>query len=174
METSELLQCPDYASVPMCSNWKALLCRYNSSTNPFLGYPIAMHSVIPPGPYDTVQSALSDEVKMDTNPAYVVAGTIKMEDNPVYQTMTGREGVTVAPSGPYDTVSTPQFDKVRMDANPAYAATSKIKMEDNPAYQTMTTNPGGGGGAGSGVNYYEHIIDDKNVKMTENPAYAVL
>ena len=48
-------------------------------------------------------------------------------------------------------------------------------MEDNPAYQTMTTNPGGGGGGGatgSRVNYYEDIINDRNVKMTQNPAYA--
>ena len=132
-----------------------------------------MHSVIPHGPYDTAQSPLSDEVKMETNPAYVVAGTIKMEDNPAYQTMTGREGVNVAPSGPYDTVRPPQSDKVLMDTNPAYVVTNAINMEDNPVHQTMTTNPGGGGGTGSGVNYYEDIINDRNVKMTQNPAYAV-
>ena len=140
----------------------------------FLGYTVAMHSVIPPGPYDTAQSALSDKVKMDTNPAYVVAATIKMEDNPAYQTMTGREGVTVAPSGPYDTVRPPQSDKVIVDTNPAYAVSNKVNIEDNPAYQSMTTNPEGvQGGAGSGVNYYEDIINDRNVKITQNPAYAV-
>ena len=32
----------------------------------------------------------------------MVAGTIKMENNPAYQTMTGREGITVAPSGPHE------------------------------------------------------------------------
>jgi len=88
-----------------------------------VGYTVKMHAVVPP--HETVRPSLSDEVQMDTNPAYAVstAGT--------------------------------------------------IKMEDNPAYQTMTTNPRGGG-AVSGVNYYyEDIINDQNVKMTQNPAYAV-
>ena len=73
------------------------------------------------------------------------------------------------------TVQPPLSDEVQMDTNPAYAISTAgtIKMEDNPAYQTMTTNPGGGGGAGSGVNYYEDVIVDRKVKMTQNPAYAV-
>jgi len=129
-----------------------------------------MHSVIPPDPSGTARSPLSDEVKMDTNPAYVIAGTIKMEDNPAYQTMTGREGVTVALSGSRDPVRPQQSDKVIMDTNPAYAVTNEINIEDNPAYQTITT---GGGGAGSGVNYYEDIINERNVTITQNPAYAV-
>jgi len=79
----------------------------------------------------------------------------------------------VAP--PYETVQPSLSDEVQMDTNPAYALSTAgtIKMEDNPAYQTMTSNPGGGGGAGSGVNYYEDIINDRNVKITQNPAYAV-
>jgi len=62
----------------------------------------------------------------------------------------------------------------QMDTNPAYAVSTAgtVKMEDNTAYQTMTTNPGGrGGGAVSGVDYYDDIIDDQNVKMTQNSAY---
>ena len=71
---------------------------------------------------------------------------------------------------PCDTVLS---DKVQMDTNPAYAVstTGTVKMEDNPAYQTMTTNSGGG--AGYECNYYEDVIFDQNVKMTQNPAYAV-
>ncbi|XP_065912117.1 uncharacterized protein [Dysidea avara] len=74
------------------------------------------------------------------------------------------------------TVQLPLSDNVQMNTNPAYAVSTAgtVKMEDNPAYQTMTTNPGGGGGgAGIGGSYYEDIIDDRNVKMTQNPAYTV-
>jgi len=69
----------------------------------------------------------------------------------------------------------PVSDNVQMDTNPAYAVstTGAVKMENNPAYETVATNPVGGGGAGSEVNYYEDIINDQNVKMTQNPAYAV-
>ena len=65
------------------------------------------------------------------------------------------------------------LDKVQMDSNPAYAVSTggAVKMEDNPAYETMTTNSGGV--AGLGIDYYEDIIHDRNVKMTQNPAYAV-
>jgi len=75
----------------------------------------------------------------------------------------------------HETIRPSLSDKVQMDTNPAYAVSTAgtVKMEDNPAYQTMTTNPGGGGGAGSGVNYYEDITDERNVKMTQNPAYAM-
>ncbi|XP_065912197.1 uncharacterized protein [Dysidea avara] len=75
----------------------------------------------------------------------------------------------------YENLQPPSSDKVQMDTNPAYTVptTGTIKMEDNPAYQTMTTNPGGGGGAGSGVNCYEDITVDRKMKMTQNPAYAV-
>jgi len=79
----------------------------------------------------------------------------------------------VAP--PHETVRPPLSDKVQMDTNPAYAVSTAgtIKMEDNPAYKTMTANHGGRGEAGSRVSYYEDIINDQNVKMTQNPAYAV-
>jgi len=77
----------------------------------------------------------------------------------------------VANSVKMDTVAPPYYEtpssyKVKLDANPAYEVTG---MEDNPSYQT---NPGGEG-AGNGVDYYEDIINDRNVKMTQNPAYAV-
>jgi len=64
----------------------------------------------------------------------------------------------VAP--PHETVRPSLSDKVQMNTNPAYAVSTAgtVKMQDNPAYQTMTTNPGGGGGAVSGVNYYEDIM----------------
>jgi len=64
----------------------------------------------------------------------------------------------VAP--PHETVRPPLSDVVQMDTNPAYVVSTAgtVKMEDNPAYQTITTNPGGGGGAGSGVIYYEDIM----------------
>ena len=124
---------------------------------------------------EAVRSPQSDEFKIDTNPAYAVTSEIKMDENPAYQTMTTNPGGEItAPPGSCNTLRPPQSDKVIMVTYPADAVTSTIKMEDNPAYQTMTTNPGGGGGgAGSGVNYYEDIINDRNVKMTQNPAYAV-
>jgi len=125
---------------------------------------------------ETISSPQSNEFKMDTNPAYAVAGTLKMDDNPAYQTMTANPGGEItAPPGQRDTLQPPLSDKVIMDTNPAYAVTSTINMENNPAYKTVITNPGGGEevGAVSGVNYYEDIIDDRNVKMTQNPAYAV-
>ena len=81
---------------------------------------------------------------------------------------------TVPPT--YENLQPPSSDKVQMDTNPAYTVSTAgtIKMEDNSAYQTMTTNSGGrGGGAVSGVNYYEDIIVDRKVKMTQNPTYAV-
>jgi len=45
-----------------------------------------------------------------------------------------------------------------MDTNPVYALSTAdtVKMDDNPAYHTMTTNSR----AGSGVHYYENIIND--------------
>ncbi|XP_065912099.1 fibronectin-like isoform X2 [Dysidea avara] len=98
----------------------------------------------------------------------------------IYYCCCGKDSYSVpmqAVAPPYETVQPPAAsDKVQMDTNPAYTVptTGTIKMEENPAYQTITINPGGGGGAGGGVNYYEDIIIDKNVKMTQNPAYAVL
>ena len=73
----------------------------------------------------------------------------------------------------HESVQLPLSDEVQMDTNPAYAVSTAgtVKMEGNPAYQTTTTNPGGG--AGRGLYYYEDIINDRNVKMTQNPAYAV-
>ena len=85
-------------------------------------------------------------------------------------------GDVIAMSNIPPTVQLPLSDNVQMNTNPAYAVSTAgtVKMEDNPAYQTMTTNPGGGGGgAGIGGSYYEDIIDDRNVKMTQNPAYTV-
>ena len=46
-------------------------------------------------PYETLQPpAAFDKEQMDTNPAYSVSttGTVKMEDNPAYQTMTINPG----------------------------------------------------------------------------------
>ncbi|XP_065912153.1 uncharacterized protein [Dysidea avara] len=73
----------------------------------------------------------------------------------------------------HESVQPPLSDEVQMDTNPAYAVSTAgtVKMEGNPAYQTMTTNPGGG--VGRELYYYEDIINDRNVKMTQNPAYAV-
>ena len=70
----------------------------------------------------------------------------------------------------YDTVLS---NDVQMDTNPAYevSAAGTVKMEDDPAYEIMATNFGGG--AGSEFNYYEDVIVDQSVKMTQNPAYAV-
>jgi len=78
----------------------------------------------------------------------------------------------VAPS--FGNVQPRSFDNIQMDTNPAYAVSTggTVKIEDNPAYETMTANPGRGEDS-SGIKYYEDIIRDQNVKMTQNPAYAV-
>ena len=74
---------------------------------------------------ETVQPPLSDEVQMDTNPAYAIstAGTIKMEDNPAYQTMTTNPGGGGGGAGSgvnyYEDVIVDR--KVKMTQNPAYA-----------------------------------------------------
>ena len=91
--------------------------------------------------YDTVQDpAVSDKVKMETNPAYqvITSHQVKMETNPAYQEM---------PS----------------DQN---------RKGPDPAYQELSTHSGRANVAGD-VSYYEDIIKDQNIKMTENPSYAV-
>jgi len=62
-------------------------------------------------------------LQMETNPAYAVsiAGTIKMEDNPAYRTMTTNPGGGGgAVSGVY------YYDDIIDDRN--------VKMTQNPAY----------------------------------------
>ena len=77
----------------------------------------------------------------------------------------------------YDTVQYPAVsDKVKMETNPAYRempSDQNMKCPD-PAYSDLSswksynvTKPVGD------VNHYEDIINDQNIKMTENPSYAV-
>ena len=80
----------------------------------------------------------------------------------------------------YDTVQDPAVsDKVKMESNPAYQVltSDQVKMEANPAYQELSSHSGRADvskqkPAGS-INYYEDIINDQNVPMTENPSYAI-
>ena len=121
-----------------------------------------------------IQALSTDNVQLDPNPAYAVTGELRIEHNVAYQAITINPGgggriATISPPGPSDTLQPPPHDEVEIDPNPAYDVAGKIKMEDNQAYQTTIT----GGGAGSGSSYYEDIIDATNLKMTENPAYAV-
>ena len=100
----------------------------------------------------------------------------KVTDQPVLFVLSVGYTVEMHAVGPtHESVQPPLSDEVLMDTNPAYAVSTAgtVKVEDNPAYQTMTTNPGGGGGAGREIYYYEDIINDRNVKMTQNPAYTV-
>ena len=44
-----------------------------------------------------------------------------------------------------------------------------VNMKDNPAYQTTLER----GGTGTEVKYYSRTSTGQNVKITENPSYAV-
>ena len=44
-----------------------------------------------PQPYETTQPPVSNQVQMDTNPAYVVSTAEKMEDDPAYKGRTRRK-----------------------------------------------------------------------------------
>ena len=88
-----------------------------------------------------------------------VSDKVKMEPNPAYQVLTS--------------------DQVKMESNPAYQVSTgdHVKMESNPAYQKLSSRSGTADvskqkPAGS-VNYYEDIINDQNIPMTENPSYAI-
>ena len=80
----------------------------------------------------------------------------------------------------YETVQDPaESDKVKMESNSAYQVlkSDQVKMESNPAYKELSSQSGRADvskqkPAGS-VSYYEDIINDQNVPMTENPSYAI-
>ena len=71
-------------------------------------------------------------------------------------------------------------DKVKMESNPAYQVltSDQVKMESNPAYQELSSHSGRTDVSkqkpAGNVKYYEDIINDQNIPMTENPSYAVL
>ena len=67
-----------------------------------------MDSVIPPGPYDTTLSPLSDEVKMDTNSVYVVADGRQ-------SSISNYDWKRMCDCGLCDTARSPQSDKVIVD-----------------------------------------------------------
>ena len=81
----------------------------------------------------------------------------------------------------YDVVQdTAASDKVKMESNPAYQVltSDQVKMmESNPAYQELSSHSGRADVSkqkpAGNVNYYEDIINDQNIPMTENPSYAV-
>ena len=75
----------------------------------------------------------------------------------------------------YDTAQGPAvYDEVKMKSNPAYQEMPSDQGPD-PAYQDLpyhsaranVSKPAGD------VNYYEDIIDDQNIKLTENSSYTV-
>ena len=79
----------------------------------------------------------------------------------------------------YDSIQDPASHKVKMEPNPAYQVltSDQVKMEPNPAYQELSSHSGRADVSKQkpvgNVNYYEDIINDQNVAMTENPSYAV-
>ena len=80
----------------------------------------------------------------------------------------------------YETVHDPPVsDKVKMESNPAYQmlTSDQVKMKSNPAYQELSSHSGkadvGKQKPAGSVNYYEDIINDLNIPMTENPSYAI-
>ena len=84
------------------------------------------------------------------------------------------------PGPVYDDVQYPTSVKVKVESNPAYQAltSDQVKMESNPSYQELSPHSGRAANvskqqpAGT-VPYYEDIINDQNVTMTNNPSYAV-
>ena len=76
----------------------------------------------------------------------------------------------------YDTVQDPAVSvKVKMETNPAYQEMPSDQGPD-PAYQDLSSSRSGRANVSKpagDVNYYEDIIKDQNIKMTENPSYAV-
>ena len=80
----------------------------------------------------------------------------------------------------YDTVQDPVSDKVKMETNPAYQElpSDQPKKGPDPEYQELSFYTGGASVSkqkpAGDVNYYEDIINDQNITMTENPSYAVL
>ena len=80
----------------------------------------------------------------------------------------------------YETVQDPPVsDKVKMKPNPAYQVltSDQVKMGANPAYQELSSRSGRADVSkqkpAGNVNYYEDIINDQNIPMTENPSYAI-
>ena len=80
----------------------------------------------------------------------------------------------------YDVVQDPAVsDKVIMEPNPAYQVltSDQVKMQSNPAYQELSSHSGRADVSkqqpAGNVNYYEDIINDQNIPMTENPSHAV-
>ena len=69
------------------------------------------------------------------------------------------------------------LDEVKMDTNPAYSASTPPGRQNinNTSYITMT----GGGDTGAddydviNDDYYTDILNDQNVKMTQNPVYIL-
>ena len=71
----------------------------------------------------------------------------------------------------------PISDKVKMETNPAYQVLSsdQNRKGPDPAYQELSSHSGRANVSkqAGDVNYYEDIISDQNITMTENPSYAV-
>ena len=75
----------------------------------------------------------------------------------------------------YDTVQDPVVsDKIKMENNPAYQEIPSRKGPD-PSYQDLLSHSARANVSkpAGDVNYYEDIINNQNIKMTENPSYAV-
>ena len=78
----------------------------------------------------------------------------------------------------YNTVQDPvASDEVKMETNPAYKEISadQNRKGPDPAYQEISLHSGRANVSkpAGDVNYYEEIINDQNITMTENPSYAV-
>ncbi|XP_065912066.1 protein sidekick-like isoform X2 [Dysidea avara] len=91
------------------------------------------------------QPPVSDEVKMDTNPAYAVSTA---EADPAYKDLTTRGYPVTINDIPPPLYETAQPNKVQMDTNPAYVASAAEKMEDDPAYKGRTGRKAEVGGEG--------------------------
>ena len=63
-----------------------------------------------------------------------------------------------------------------METNPAYQEmpSNQNRKGSDPAYQELSSHSGRANVSkpAGDVNYYEDIISDQNIMMTENPSYA--
>ena len=123
--------------------------------------PVAMSTILN---YDTVPDpAVSDKVKMESNPAYQVLTSDHDHTNkrpdPAYEVL----APDLANKGPDPAYQVVTSDQPNKGPDPAYQDMSSYSRRASASKQ----KPAGD------VNYYEDIINDQNITMTKNPSYAV-
>ncbi|XP_065912084.1 uncharacterized protein [Dysidea avara] len=96
------------------------------------------------------QPPVSDEVQMETNPAYTLSTSGLVEADPAYKDIRAHDHPVIKNDipQPYETTQPPVSNQVQMDTNPAYVVSTAEKMEDDPAYKGRTRRKAEVGGEG--------------------------